>query len=115
MLATLDHCQKVVAGELAHLTGELDAAISQQDFGFAYATGIKQDLPRCRVAGVVFKAQTEVEITKRDPAGFAATAHVNDTLSIWKQLAEPRAGLRRGGFLEARGELEWAGSDMDQA
>ena len=35
---------EVVAGELAHLPGEADAAIGEQDFGLADAAGIENNL-----------------------------------------------------------------------
>jgi hypothetical protein len=43
----------MIARKLAHLAGEMHAAIGQQDFRFADATGIENDLAGRRIAGVV--------------------------------------------------------------
>jgi hypothetical protein len=51
---------EVVAGKLAHLAGEMDAAIGQQDFGFADAARIRDDLPWGRVARMVLVADAEI-------------------------------------------------------
>ena len=45
-------CDEVIAGKLAHLAREVHAAIGQQDFGFADAAGIEDDLTGRGIAGV---------------------------------------------------------------
>lgn len=55
--------QEMVAGKLAHLAGKVDAAIGKQDFGFAEAAGIKDELSGRRVARGVFKSQAKIGIT----------------------------------------------------
>ena len=51
----------MIAGQLPHLAGEMHPAIGQQDFGFADAAGIEDDLTRRGIARVVFIADAEVE------------------------------------------------------
>src|SRR5215469_16040463 len=53
---------EVIAGELAHLACEMHAAIGEQDFSFADAAGIKNDLPGRGVAGMVLVRDAEIEI-----------------------------------------------------
>ena len=79
----------MVAGELAHLAGEVDAAIGDQDFGFADAAGIEDDLARRGITGLVFVTDPKIEIAKRQPDGFAAPAHVH-------RFADERQGLLEG-------------------
>src|SRR5580704_9432149 len=55
VFVALDHCQEMVAGELAHLAGEPDTAVGEQDLGFTDPAWIQEDLSRRRVARVIFK------------------------------------------------------------
>src|ERR1700722_4558518 len=104
----------MVTGELSHLAGEPSSAIGQKNFSFADPAWIQQDMSRSRVAGVVFEAEAEVKIAKRNPTGFTTPADMNDTFAVWQQFAESRAGFRRGGVLEACGEPERSSGDLDQ-
>src|SRR6202030_1254427 len=74
LIAAFDHRQKMISGELADLAGEVHAAIGEQNLGLADAAGIEDDLARRRIAGVVLKAQPEIELAERNPAAFAAPA-----------------------------------------
>src|ERR1700731_3405018 len=105
----------MIARELAHLAGETHAAIGQQDFRFADAAGIENDLAGRRIAGVVLVRDTEIEIAERHPYPLAAPADM-DSLAFERHcLAERRAGLRSQLFLETRLEREVAGVDNELA
>ena len=52
----------MVAGELAHLAGEVHAAIGEQDLGLADTARVEDDLARRRIAGVVLISDAEIEI-----------------------------------------------------
>jgi hypothetical protein len=85
VFTTFDNGKEVIPGQLAHFTREVDAAVSQQDFGFGNAARVQQELARCRIAGVIFEGETQVQITERDPAALAAPSDMNDLFSIWEQ------------------------------
>src|SRR3954449_7656798 len=72
-------CQgdKMVSGELTHLAREMHPAIGQENLGFADAAGIKDNLARRGIAGVVFIADAEIEIAERQPDPLAAPAHMD--------------------------------------
>src|SRR6202521_4614289 len=103
----------MIARELAHLAGEMHTAISQQDFSFADAAGIENDLAGRWIAGVVFVRDTEIEIAERHPDPLAAPADMDSLAFEWHRLAERRAGLRRQLFLETRLECEISGVDNE--
>src|ERR1700676_5266889 len=105
----------MIACELAHLAGEMHAAIGQQDFSFADAAGIENDLARRWIAGVVFVRDTEIEIAERHPDPLAAPADMDGLAFERHCLAERRAGLRSQLFLEARLEGEGSGVDNELA
>src|ERR1700722_14612469 len=104
----------MIAGQLTHLAGELNPAVRQQDLGLTDPAGVEQNLPRSGVAGMVFKAETEVEIAERNPTRLPTPPHVDDAFAIRQQLAKPRAGFRCGRFFETSGELVWASGDIEQ-
>ncbi len=85
----------MVAGELAHLAGEMHAAIGEQDLGLADAAGIEDDLARRRIAGVVLVGDAEIEIAERHPDALAAPAHVDRLALERHRLAEGGDRLRR--------------------
>src|SRR6266566_9968858 len=106
---------EVIAGELPHLAGEVHTAIGQQDFGFADAAGIKDDLARRGVARMIFIANAEIEIAERHPDRLAAPAHMDGLTLEWHHLAKCRAGLWRQLFLKTGWESEVAGVDKELA
>src|SRR5262245_34986893 len=85
----------MIAGKLADFAGKRDGAVGQEDFRLADAARIKNDLARRRIAGVVLVSQPEIIVAKRDPATFAAPAHMDDLLPIGQQRNESRDGGRR--------------------
>src|SRR5205807_9077098 len=102
---------EVVAGELAHLAGEMDAAIGQQNLGLADAAGIEDDLAGRGIARMVLVTDAEVEIAERHPDPLAAPAHVDHLTLERHRLAKRSAGLRRKLVLKAGLECEVAGAD----
>src|SRR5579863_6778262 len=106
---------EVIAGKLAHLAGEVHAAIGQQNFRFADATGIKNDLARRGIAGVVLVRHAEIEIAERHPDPLAAPADVNGLALERHGAAESGAGLRRQLLLETSLEREVPGMDNESA
>src|SRR5580700_2293959 len=66
------------------------------------------------MAGVILEARLQVKIAQRDPAGFAAPAHMDDFLPIGQQCSERGDGARRGCVGE-REELILAGGDTNGA
>src|ERR1700722_7931082 len=115
ILQTRGQGNEMIARELAHLAGEMHAAIGQQDFGFADTTGIENDLAGRWIAGVVFVRDTEIEIAERHPDPLAAPADMNSLAFERHGLAERRAGLRSQLFLESRVEGEVSGVDNELA
>src|SRR5262245_6749072 len=103
LLAPLDDCEEVVAGELADLAGEASAAVGKKDLGFAEAAGVEEDLAGGGMAGVVLIAHVQVELAEGDPAGLAAPARMDDLLLIRQQCGEGGAGRGRVVLLHARG------------
>src|SRR5688572_5723520 len=99
----------MVAGELTHLAGEMDAAIGEKDFRLADSARIQDDLAWRRIARVVLVADPEVEIAEGHPHPLPAPAHMHDLALERKRLAESGAGFRRRRLLETGGELERAG------
>src|SRR6185312_3389148 len=69
ILQTRGQCDEMIARELAHLARKMHSPVGEQDFGFADATGIEDDLPRRGIAGVVFVSDAEIEIAERHPDG----------------------------------------------
>ena len=106
---------KVVAGELAHLAREMHAAIGEQDFGLADATGIEDDLARCRIAGVVLVGDAEIEIAERHPDPLAAPADMDRLALERHRLAKRGNGLGRQLLFETGLEREVAGMDNQLA
>src|SRR6185369_5612713 len=101
---------EVVAGELAHLAREMQAAIGQQDFGFADAAGIKDNLAGRGIAGVVLVGDAEIEIAERHPDTLAAPAHMNGLALERHRLAKRRHGFWRQLLLETGLEGEFTGA-----
>src|ERR1700734_3851028 len=66
------------------------------------------------MAGVILEARLQVKIAQRDPACFAAPAHMDDFLPIGQQCSERGDGARRGCVGE-REELILAGGDTNGA
>src|SRR5579862_7636721 len=97
MLLAFDDREEMVACELSHLARKAAAAVGQQYLGLAVAARIEQDVAHRRVAGVVLEVHAQLELAERDPARFAAPAHMNDLLPIGQQLREGRHRLRRVG------------------
>src|SRR6516162_11657774 len=90
---------------------KMNAAIGQENFGLADAAGIENDLAGCRIAGVVFKADTEIEIAERHPYALAAPAHMDRLALERHRAAESRAGLGRQFLFEASLKREISGMD----
>src|ERR1700722_19206356 len=105
----------MIAGQLTHLAGEMHAAIGQQDFRFADAAGVENDLAGRRIAGVVLVRDAEIEIAERHPDPLAAPADVDGLAFERHRLAERRTGLRRQLLLETRPEREVSGMDNQLA
>src|ERR1700716_4605452 len=105
----------MIARELAHLAGEVHAAIGQQDFGFTDAAGIKDDLSGRGIAGVVLVTDAEIEIAEWHPDPLAAPAHMDRLALERHRLAERRAGLGRQLFLETGREYEVTGAGIEVA
>ena len=97
----------MIARELAHLAGEVHAAIGQQNLGFADAAWIKDDLARRGVAGVVLVRDAEIEIAERHPDPLAAPSYMDSLALERHRPAESRAGLGCQLFLETglKGEV----------
>ncbi len=81
LAAALDG-EKVVAGELAELAGELACAVREEDLGLAVATRIKEDLAGGRVARRVLEADAELILTQRYPTRLPAPSRMNELLLI---------------------------------
>ncbi len=62
---------------------------------------------------MILERQPEIEVAERNPATFAAPAHVNDAFFIGQHGAEFRAGLRCALGLEARDEFKPACFDAN--
>src|ERR1700735_1323826 len=105
----------MIARQLTHLAGEMHAAIGQQDFRFADAAGVENDLAGRRIAGVVLVRDAEIEIAERHPDPLAAPADVDGLAFERHRLAERRTGLRRQLLLETRPEREVSGMDNQLA
>src|SRR5580698_4065302 len=105
----------MIARQLTHLAGEMHAAIGQQDFRFADAAGIENDLAGRRIAGVVLVRDAEIEIAEGHPDPLAAPADVDGLAFERHCLAERRTGLRRQLLLETRLECEVSGMDNQLA
>src|SRR3979411_800084 len=105
----------MIAGELAHLAGEMHAAIGQQDFGFADAAGIKNDLAGRGIAGVVLVRDAEIEIAERHPDPLAAPAYMDSLALERHRLTKSGAGLGRQLFFETGMERKVAGADNELA
>src|SRR6185369_399626 len=86
---------EVVAGELAHLAGEVHAAIGKQYLRLADAAGIENDLARRGIAGVVLVGDAEIEIAERHPDPLAAPADMDRLALERHRLAKGGHGLRR--------------------
>src|SRR6185312_15404616 len=99
---------EMVAGELAELAGEMDAAIGEQDLGLADAAGIEDHLARRGVGGMILIPDAELQIAEGYPHAFAAPADVNDLRDERHARLERGAGLGRGG-LEPRVERKRPG------
>src|SRR5262249_10493565 len=97
MLASGSNRHEMIAGELSDLAGETDAAIGEQDLRLAEATRVQQKLAGQRIARGVFITQTEVELTKRNPARLAAPPHMNQALpgNMVANLAQVRGAAER--------------------
>jgi hypothetical protein len=63
------------------------------------------------MAGVIFVTQAEIEFAERNPATFAAPAHVDDLLPVREQAGKCGAGFRRQRFFHSRLELVGSGFD----
>lgn len=100
-----DDGEEVVASELPHFAGETGGSVGEQDFGFAVAARVEEDFAGGGVAGVVFKADVELEVAEGNPARFSAPAGVDELLPVGEELAEFGAGLGGSGFFEAGDEL----------
>src|SRR5579872_5044618 len=103
----------MIAGELAHLAGEMHAAIGKQNLGFADPARIKNDLSGRGITRVVFKADAEVEIAERHPDPLAAPAHMDRLAFEGHRAAEGGTGFRCQPLLEAGLEREIAGADNE--
>src|SRR5947209_18137529 len=99
----------MISRKLSHLAGKVHAAIGEENLGLADPARIEDDLPRRRIAGVVFVTDAEVEIAERDPDPLAAPAHVQDLALERQVLGKCRAGLRRRFSLERLVENERTG------
>src|SRR5829696_5948637 len=106
---------EMIAGELAHLAREVHAAIGQQDFGFADAAGIKNDLAGRGIAGVVLVGDAEIEIAERHPDTLAAPADMDRLALERHRLAEGGDRLGRELLLETGLEGEFTGMDNQLA
>src|SRR5882757_7103099 len=111
ILPPFGHRQEMVAGELSDLARERHRAVGQQDLGLADSARIKDDVPGRGMAGVVFVSEPEIEVAERDPAAFAAPAHVDDLLLVGQQARELGAGLGRERLFHLRFERIRAGFD----
>lgn len=100
-----DDGEEMVAGKLPHFAGKAGGSVGEQDFGFAVAAGVEEDFAGGGVAGVVFKADVELEVAEGNPACFAAPAGVDEFLAVGEQLAEFGAGFGGVGLFEAGDKL----------
>src|SRR5262249_33009007 len=87
-LGSFDDRDEMVTGELADFAGETDAAIGEQNFGFADAAGMKEKLTRRRIAGRVLVTEAEIQVAEWDPTRFAAPPHMDQLLPVWQHAGE---------------------------
>src|SRR6202521_2419630 len=78
LLDAIHDGREVVAGQLSHLACEDGRAVAKQDFRFADAAGIEQQLPRRRIAGVVLVPEPQLEVAEWDPGRLSAPARLDD-------------------------------------
>jgi ABC-type arginine transport system ATPase subunit len=104
----LDDGQEMVAGQGAHLACKRRAAIGEQQFRFAIAAGIKQDIATRRVTGMIFKTYAELEIAKRHQHRLAAPARMDGLVAKRQQCLEDVAGERGLFQLQPRNKIEIA-------
>src|SRR5437879_929433 len=93
----------------------MNAAVGQQNLGFADAAGIQDDLAGRGIAGVVLVGDAEIEIAERHPDSLAAPAYMDGLALERHRLAKGRAGLGRQLFLKTGLEREVAGADNELA
>src|SRR5260370_23684483 len=105
----------MIAGKLSHLARKMHAAIGQQNFGFADAAGIEDDLAGRGIAGVVLVTDAKIESSERHPDPLAAPAHMDGLALERHGFTKGRAGLGRQLLLEAGLEREVAGVDDELA
>ena len=102
LLATVDHGQEVVAGQLTHLAGKAAGPIGHDDFCLAVATGVEENVSHRGVAGVVLKTHAQRPLAQRHQDALAAPAHMDEFLPVGQELEEGRHGF--GGLRMGLGE-----------
>src|SRR5207247_6918207 len=100
LLGASDDRGEVVARQHAGLACELGRPVREQDLRLADAAGIEEQLPRPRVRGRVLRADPDVELAERDPAGLPAPAGVDQLALQRQQPPEGRDRSRRRALLE---------------
>ena len=113
LFAAFHDGQEMVAGQYAHFTGKLAAAIGKQDFGFAQAPWVEQDVAACRIDRVVLVFQAGLEIGERNLHRLVTPAGMNDLTLIWQSVLEPGTGFWGVSQIKSRLKREWASDDLD--
>src|SRR5258707_4211304 len=93
--------QEMVARELADFAGKAGRAIGKQNLRFTQATGIKQELARAGIAGVVLRIDAQLEVPQWCPRGFSAPASMDQLAFKGQQFLESLAGQRCILFFQA--------------
>src|SRR5207248_10547002 len=95
----------------AGLARELCRPVGEEKLHLADAAGVEQQLARRRVRGCVLRPDSDIELPKRDPAGLAAPARMDQLALERQQPPKGRDRLRRCTLLEPR--LEACAPDLD--
>ena len=86
--------EKVISGELADFAGEAGGAVGEENFGFAEATRVEQELTDAGMAGVILEGDAEIEVAQGYPGGFSTPTGMDQLVLKGQQLAECGTGER---------------------
>src|SRR5690606_9188257 len=115
LLSALNDRQEMIARQLSHLAGEESSPIWEEDFSLAVTARIEQDLPRSRMAGVIFEADASSEVTQRHPGRLAAPARLDQLRPQGEHSLEGSTRLRGRLGLPSREKHQRADSDADHS
>jgi 5-hydroxyisourate hydrolase len=101
---------EVVAGERPDARAEAACPIGEENLALGELADVDQDLPRCRMGGVILVADVRAAVAERDPGRLAAPATV-DQLRADGEPGAQRVACPRRRRLPARGELQVANTN----